>query len=37
MKHYQIEVLSSIGGYISINAKSEEFAWAKTEQEELKV
>jgi len=23
MKHYQIEVLSSVGGYISINAESE--------------
>jgi hypothetical protein len=26
MKHYQIEVLSSVGGYISINATSEKNA-----------
>lgn len=33
MKHYQIEVLSSIGGYISINAKSEEDAIRQVESQ----
>tara|TARA_Y100000310_G_scaffold301663_1_gene338354 strand:+ start:338 stop:700 length:363 start_codon:yes stop_codon:yes gene_type:complete len=33
MKHYQIEVLSSVCGYISINAKSEEDAVQQIENE----
>jgi hypothetical protein len=33
MKHYQVEVLSSVGGYISLNAKSEEDAVKQVENQ----
>jgi len=33
MKHYQVQVLSSIGGYISINATSEESAVQQIQKE----
>ncbi len=33
MKHYQVEVLSSIGGYITINATSEESALQQIQEE----
>ena len=33
MKHYKVQVLSSIGGYISINATSEESAVQQIQKE----
>jgi len=33
MKHYQVQVLSSVGGYISINATSEESAVQQIQEE----
>ena len=33
MKHYRVQVLSSVGGYISINATSEESAVQQIQEE----